>query len=91
MRRLIMTHRQVPLDMVDEYVDAWDSVCRETMRLGGHAWLFRAAEREDQFLEFIEWLVDSAPELPNNPELLDAQIALDESFGPGSTNDWVEV
>jgi hypothetical protein len=91
MRRLLVTRRQIALDRLEEYIDGWDKICREAMRLGGHAWLFRAAEREDQFLEFIEWLSDTAPTLPEDPDLLDAQIAVDESFGPGHTEDWIEA
>jgi orotate phosphoribosyltransferase len=55
MRKLLVTRRRVPLDRFEDYDKAWARLLHAASQSGGHAWRFRAAELEDQFLEFLEW------------------------------------
>lgn len=54
-RHLATARRHVPLDRADEYLAAWNATREAVEATGGHAWIFRGAEHEDRFLEFIEW------------------------------------
>ncbi|MEX0907196.1 MAG: hypothetical protein WD054_02615 [Gemmatimonadota bacterium] len=76
-RRLYMSRRHVPLDRSDEYLLAWAAARRAVESAGAHAWIFRGAEHEDRFIEFVEWAGDGASPLDDSAvaaalDLLDA-------------------
>ncbi len=85
-RLLVSTRRVVPLDRLDEYTAAWDSVQRVARDSGARAWLFRARERQDHFIEFIEH--SDAPGVLESAELRRARASLEEQFGAGETEEW---
>lgn len=76
MRRILVTHRTVPLDRSDEYTAAWQRLAAAAALRAGHAWLFRRAGHEDRFVEFLEWM-DTA-DLPEQAEIAEALRELDE-------------
>ena len=86
MRRLKATRRQVPLDRVDEYDTAWIRLQAHARAAGCNAWRFRSAQRQDVFLEFLEWKTHTPP--PG--EVATAQTALD-MIAPGNTDEWEEA
>ena len=91
MRHLLVTQRRIPLARLDEYEDAWDDLCRTAAALGCHAWLYRAAEREDRFLEFVEWK-DATPASPGEDAgFVAAREVLDSNFGGGTAEQWVQA
>ncbi|HSJ24536.1 MAG TPA: hypothetical protein VK929_07715 [Longimicrobiales bacterium] len=90
MRRLLCTTRQVALDRSDDYLPAWDSVRLAVERAGGRAWLFRGADHEDRFLEFIEW--DDAQTTPLEDEAVTAAVEnLDTFASPLAAGEWEEA
>jgi hypothetical protein len=89
MRRLLSTRRQVPLYELDEYLAGWNRLRAVFTAAGGHAWLFRAAHRHDQFLEFLEYRAD--PTILEQAEIAAAREALDEAFGVGQLEGWEEA
>jgi hypothetical protein len=90
MRRLLTTRRHLPLDRSDDYLVAWDSVQRAVAGTGGHAWLFRGAAHEDQFLEFIEWSGDAAPP-HEDATVAEARTRLDVFAAATATEEWEDV
>jgi len=88
-RRLLSTRRVVPADRLDEYMAAWESVQRAARDSGARAWLFRAQERHDHFIEFIEY--GDAPGALDAGELRRARASLEEWFGPGEPEEWEGV
>lgn len=79
MRRLLVARRIVPLDLLDEYLAAWNRLVEEAGTLGVRAWLFRGVGHEDHFTEFLEW--DGSPaSVPEAGPLPTARGALD-AFG----------
>jgi hypothetical protein len=90
MRRLRCTRRHVPLDMIDEYMLAWLGMKREIEGRGGRAWLFRSAEHDDQFHEFVEWSGEVTSPMEDEG-VADGLLQLD-AFGQGTTGDeWEEL
>lgn len=53
-RWLQSIERRVPLDRLELYERLWRRVLRQAEAARLHAWRFRAAGREDCFLEFLE-------------------------------------
>lgn len=90
MRHLLTTRRHVPLDRADEYLAAWDVVRRSVEDVGGHAWIFRGAAHEDQFMEFIEWN-DGTAASHEDDGVSAARAQLDAFASPGTTEEWEEV
>jgi hypothetical protein len=88
MRRLLITRRHVALDRADDYLSAWESVRLAVERAGGRAWIFRGAEHEDQFMEFMEWSDDAAS--PHTNETVAARSELD-AFAAGVTEEWEDA
>lgn len=88
-RRLLSTRRVIPLDRLDEYIAAWNEVERAAKQGGARAWLFRAPERQDHFLEFIEF--GGAPDLLGSEALARSRTALEDQFGAGRTEEWEGV
>lgn len=89
-RRLLTTRRHVPLDRADEYLAAWEVVRRSVEASGGHAWIFRGAAHEDQFMEFIEWK-DGAAAPHDGDGVNTARTRLDTFAAPGATEEWEDV
>lgn len=88
-RQLRGTRRLVPLYDLDEYLEGWRRLQAAFTGAGGHAWIFRATSRQDQFLEFLE-----SPDLTTlleKPEIAAALEALDVVFGEGVSEEWEEV
>ena len=85
-RRLVTTRRHVALDRSDEYLDAWAAVRSAVEAAGGHAWIFRGAAHEDQFIEFIEWSSDNT--LHESDPVARARALLDTYAVPGATEEW---
>ena len=89
MRRLLTTRRHLPLDRSDDYLAAWDSVQQAVAGTGGHAWLFRGTDHEDQFLEFIEWSGDGAAP-HEDAAVAEARTRLD-AFAGGAVEEWEDA
>jgi hypothetical protein len=89
MRQLRGTRRLVPLYDLDEYLEGWRRLQTAFIAAGGHAWIFRAANSEDQFLEFLE--ARDLAALLEEPEIATALEALDIVFGEGAREEWEEV
>lgn len=89
MRQLRGTRRLVPLYDLEDYLVGWHRLQTVFTAAGGHAWLFRSAHREDQFLEFLEGR--SLSSLLERPEVAEALEELDLRFGEGSYDEWDEV
>lgn len=85
---LLTTRRVVPLDRLEEYIDSWGRVRDLVVGQGGRAWLFRAAAREDSFLEFIEF--EERHAVLRTDELQVARESLAEEFGERETEEWEE-
>lgn len=88
-RRLLTTRRHVPLDRADEYLAAWGGVRSAVEAARGHAWLFRGASHEDQFMEFIEW--SGADALHESGDVATARMLLDSYAIPGATEEWEDA
>jgi hypothetical protein len=89
-RRLLTTRRHVPLDRADEYLMAWDAVCRAVEAAGGRAWIFRGAAHEDQFMEFVEWT--TGPTAPHEDDAVAAaRTQLDAFATAGVTEEWEDA
>lgn len=89
MRQLRGTRRLVPLYDLDEYLAGWLHLQTAFTAAGGHAWIFRAANRQDHFLEFLE--ARDLAGLLAQPEIAAALEALEVSFGEGISDEWEEV
>jgi hypothetical protein len=89
MRRLLITRRHVALDRADDYLLAWETVRLAVERAGGRAWIFRRAEHEDQFMEFMEWSDDDASP-HTNKTVAAARWELD-AFAAGLTEEWEDA
>ncbi len=88
-RRLLATRRVVPLDRSEEYDEHWVRVRDAVEAAGGRAWRFRAARRQDQYMEFIEAreldaILERAP-------VVTARGDLDDAFGRGKSEEWEEA
>jgi len=88
MRRLLVTHRTVPLDRTEEYSAAWRRLAAAVALRAGNAWWFRRAGHEDRYIEFVEWRQPVA--LPEEPEVAEALRALGE-IAAGSTEELEEA
>lgn len=89
MRHLLVSRRLVPLDTVDDYLDAWDALRTAAAGCDARAWIFRGAGHEDRFMEFIEWSDPASP-------LEDAGVALArqriDALAPVTdSSEWEEV
>jgi hypothetical protein len=90
MRRLACTRRRMALDIADDYLLAWARLRSVVENAGGHAWIFRGAEHEDQFLEFIEW--DDAKADPLMDDGVNAaRVALDSYAAALGSDEWEEA
>lgn len=89
MRQLRSTRRLVPLYDLDEYLAAWDRLQAAFIGAGGRAWIFRAADRQDQFLEFLE--ARDLAEILELPEIVMALEALEAILGEGLLEEWEEI
>jgi hypothetical protein len=89
MRRLLITRRHVALDRADDYLLAWETVRLAVERAGGRAWIFRRAEHEDQFMEFMEWSDDDASPHTNRT-VAETRSELD-AFAAGLTEEWEDA
>jgi hypothetical protein len=90
MRSLQTVRRHVPLDRADDYLLAWSIVRRRVEARGGRAWLFRGAEHEDQFMEFVEW--SASAESPLLDEDVAAAVAQLDAFAVVSrVDEWEET
>ncbi|HEY8469753.1 MAG TPA: hypothetical protein VIL18_08925 [Longimicrobiales bacterium] len=88
-RRLLSTRRVIPLDRLDEYLALWREVQRAATQAGARAWLFRALERQDHFVEFIEF--GDAPGALESADLVRSRAVLDDTFGAGQGDEWEGV
>ncbi|HEX7089288.1 MAG TPA: hypothetical protein VF192_04090 [Longimicrobiales bacterium] len=88
-RRLLSTRRVIPLDRLDEYLGLWKEVQRAATQAGARAWLFRAREREDHLVEFIEF--GDAPGALESEDLARSRAVLDDTFGAGQSEEWEGV
>src|SRR5690625_6156844 len=88
-RQLRETRRLVPLYYLDDYLAGWRRLYLAVNEAGGRATIFRASEREDQFLEFLE--SDDLIRLLEDPRVAAALEALDISFGEGTREEWEEI
>jgi hypothetical protein len=86
-RRLLVTRRPVGLPATEAYLRTWAAVRRAVEDGGGRAWVFRHAEDEGSWLEFVEWQGEA--DLPERLEVHQARHDL-EGFGMGETELWRE-
>jgi hypothetical protein len=90
MLRLLSTRRQVPLDVADDYLLAWQYVQHAVIAAGGRAWIFRGTGHEDRFMEFIEW--NDEGDSPLDSDVVADGMAQLDSFGSASSSDqWEEA
>lgn len=87
--RLFVTRRTVPLDRIDVYLELWARLKTAAEGLGCRAWLFRAAAREDRFLEFLEEPA-GGPAL-DDATISDARAELRDRFPPEADDEWTEA
>lgn len=90
MRRLATIRRHVPLDLMDDYLLAWEALRAAAERLDARAWVFRGAAHEDHFLEFIEWQ-DGAVEPLGDAAVAAALAQLDAFAVPGASEEWEQA
>jgi hypothetical protein len=88
MRRLFVTRRVVPLDRLDEYDAGWRALRDAATSAGTRAWRFRRAGHEDQYIEFLESVVDGALEAL---DVDGARSHLEEQFGTTESSEWEEA
>lgn len=89
MRHLLTTRRHVPLDRADDYLLAWGAVRLAVEAAGGHAWIFRGAAHEDQFIEFVEWTDET--DAPHADHAVSVTMRrLDAFAAAGTTEEWDE-
>ncbi|MGH7476723.1 MAG: hypothetical protein ACRELD_10565 [Longimicrobiales bacterium] len=84
---LLVTRRTIPLDRTDHYGWLWEAVRVAALGAGLRAWRFRAADRDDRYLEFIEAPSAAALEAPAVDA---ARVALRESFAATEESLWLE-
>ncbi len=80
--------RQVPPDRSELYERLWRRVLRQAEIAGLHAWRFRAAGREDCFLEFLEGA--EAADL-DDPAIVATLRQIREGVGTAEGRTWEEV
>jgi hypothetical protein len=85
---LLSVERQVPLDRSEVYDRLWEHLLRQAEAAGVHAWRFRAAGRDDQFLEFLESA--RAPAL-DDPAITAALDSMRQQVGAAEPRRWEEV
>ena len=88
MRRLMSTRRRIPLDRTEDYAALWSAVRDAAEAVGVHAWRFRAKDRDDIYMEFLE---ASDPEPLADTGLGAARDALDRAFVPERSDEWEEA
>lgn len=81
--------RTVALDP-PAYRAAWARLQARAGELGCRAWLFRAVEDPDRYVEFLEWKDAETGTRPLNDRLIVELLASLEDFGPGSTDHLIE-
>lgn len=60
-RRLVSLRRQAPHERRSEYDASWGRLATAASAEGAHAWRFVSAERDELFLEFLEFAADRDP------------------------------
>lgn len=88
-RRLIGTERRVDRRREDAYLAAWERLADRVREEGAHAWLFRADDEPDRFVEFLEFEGSERP--TERPEVDAARRLLDEAFEPETVREWLGV
>lgn len=88
-RALRSTRRQVPHERLGDYAAVWARFRDAVTGAGGHAWLFRSADRPDEYIEFIE--SRDLGRILALPAVAGALAALDEGFGAGIQESWEEA
>lgn len=89
MRRILVTHRTVPLDRSEEYAGRWQWLRGiADRRRSARAWLFRRSGHEDHFIEFLEW--QDPIDLLEDAEIDEALQELD-SIAPGTREELEEA
>ena len=86
-RRLQSSIRAVHQAPAD-YLVAWSAVSTAAIAAGARAWLFRATDDPDTYIEFIEWRQESIVG-PDWPVSLAGWTDLDR-FGAAVTRQWQE-
>jgi hypothetical protein len=66
-------------------------VRREVANADGRAWLFRAQQASDQFVEFVEWLGDEGHPLTERAGVAEAINALAAAFFAKDSETWIET
>lgn len=82
------TRRSVDAQHRAHYDGLWARVRAAAEDRGIHAWRFRAVDRPDTFMEFLE--AASAASLEHD-DLTAALRALDTAIGAGSTDHWEDT
>lgn len=93
MRRLRSLRRLVPLDRLEDYDDAWEAVSRAAAESDVRAWRFRGHDREDHFMEFLEWSAPAGGDADGGlaPTVAAACEELGLQFGGAAVEDWDET
>lgn len=58
---------------------------------GGNAWIFRALNASDRFIEFIEWQSDEAHAIIDQPAVAEALETLNAAFIAEDSQTWIEA
>ncbi|MEJ2184571.1 MAG: hypothetical protein P8Z36_01400 [Gemmatimonadota bacterium] len=85
---LLSIERRVPPDRSELYNRLWQRLLRQAQAAGLHAWRFRSAGREDQFLEFLESA--DAPSL-DDPAVMATLKRMDQDISAAVGRRWEEV
>ncbi|MGQ0815693.1 MAG: hypothetical protein ACT4O1_14755 [Gemmatimonadota bacterium] len=88
---MLITHRRVPIDRIEDYARFWHEVRRAASAAGARAWIFRADRPGDRFVEFVEWQADDAQSVIGRPDVADALAALSAAFPPQDSETWFEA
>jgi hypothetical protein len=87
-RWLLSMERPVPLDRRDLYDHLWQRLLRQADAAGLHAWRFRAAGRQDRFLEFLEAAHATALD---DPAIAATLGVIQQQAGVAESRRWEEV
>lgn len=88
-RILHSTRRRVEAGRESEYLRAWARLAATMEALDAHAWLFRSADDDRDFMEFLEYAGDANPLM--DEDVVAARATLERDFSPGRVELWEGV
>ena len=88
---MLITRRRIPLDRTEDYARLWHNLRRLVENAGARAWLFRAHDVADHFIEFVEWQSDETHLLSERQDIAEALATLAAAFLPRESGTWIET